>query len=77
MRAEEYRVQPPADVRERLVHLFVDRVQRAHVEEAAADPRLVGGDDDAVARVVEPGDRLEAPGIGRHSSGDLMYWSLS
>ena len=40
-------------------------------------PDWFGGDDDAVARVIEPGDGLEAPGIGRHSSGDLMYWSLS
>ena len=45
---------------ERLVHLLVDRVQHRHVEEAAADAGLVGRDDDPVAGVVEPGDRLEA-----------------
>ena len=49
-----------AGVRERLVHLLVDRVQHRHVEQAAADARLVGRDDDAIAGVVEARDRLEA-----------------
>ena len=47
---------------ERLVHLLVDRVQRRHVEQPAADPRLIGRDDDAEAGVIEPRDRFEAAG---------------
>ncbi len=31
-------------------------------KKAAADARLVGGDDDAEARVIQPRDRLEAAG---------------
>ena len=44
------------------MHLVVDRVQRRDVEQAAADARLVGRDDDAVAGMVEPRDRLERAG---------------
>jgi hypothetical protein len=36
------------------------RVQHAHVEEPAADARLVGRNDHAKARVVEPRDRFQA-----------------
>ena len=62
MRAEEDGVDAPADVGERLVHLFVDGVEHPHVEQAAADARLVGRDHDAIAGVVEAGDRLDAAG---------------
>ncbi|ABA49719.1 200 kDa antigen p200, putative [Burkholderia pseudomallei 1710b] len=62
VRAEEHRVDPPADGGRRAMHLQVHRVQRRHVEQAPADARLVRRDDDAVARVIEPRDRLEAAG---------------
>ncbi len=61
VRTVEQRVDPAADQRQRPVHLLVDRVERRHVEQAAADARLVRRDDHAKARVVEPRDRLEAP----------------
>jgi hypothetical protein len=41
------------------VHLFVDAVQRIHVEQAAPDARLVGGDHHAVAALVELGDGFQ------------------
>src|SRR4029453_2877947 len=60
VRAVEQGIDAPADLRERLVHLLVDRVQRRHVEQPAADPRLIRRDDDAKAGVMEACDRLEA-----------------
>src|SRR5262249_55331333 len=42
------------------VHLRVDRVQGRHVEEAAADARLVGRDHHPPALLGEPRDRVEA-----------------
>ena len=77
VRAEEERVDAPALAEDHLHHLVVDGVQRRHVEEAAADARLVGRHRDAEAVLVQARDRLDRAGIGRHSAGDLMYWSLS
>jgi hypothetical protein len=49
-------------LRERAVHLVVDRVERADVEEPAADAGLVGRDDGAIAGLVQARDGLEATG---------------
>ena len=42
-----------------------------------ADARLVGRHHDAIAGLVRRAIASRLPGIGLHSSGDLMYWSLS
>jgi hypothetical protein len=61
-------VDAPADERERSMHLLVDRVERRHVEEAAADARLVRGDDDRKPAWLRRAIASRLPGIGRHSS---------
>ena len=53
------------------MHFGVDGVERFHVEQAAADARLVGGDDDAVARLGEPGDGFRTAGNGAPFGGRL------
>src|SRR5207249_2715853 len=60
MRTIENRIDAAADLRERLVHLVVDGNKHPHVEEASAEPGLIGGYDDAVTRMVESCNRLEA-----------------
>src|SRR5687767_5108883 len=60
VRAEEEGVDAAADLPERAHQRFVDREQRARVEQAARDARLVGGHHDAVIGLREPCDRLEA-----------------
>ena len=62
MRAIEHRIDAPAHLQERFEHLVVDRGQRRHAEKAAADARLIGRDDDAIARLVQSRDRFEAAG---------------
>src|SRR5262249_31607390 len=54
-----------------LHHLVVDRVERRHVEEPAADARLVRGHRDAIAVLVEPRDRLDRSGDGAPLRGRL------
>ena len=53
------------------MHLFVDRVERAHVEQAATDAGLVRRDDDAVPGVVEPRDGFHAARDGAPFIGAL------
>ena len=60
MRAIEQRVDAPAEWRERLVHLVVDRIQGGHIEQPAPDARLIGRDDDPIPGMIEFGDGLEA-----------------
>jgi len=64
VRAVEKSVDPPAGRPHRVVHLVVDGVQRIHVEQPARDARLVGRDHHAVARLRQPGDRLQTAGNG-------------
>src|SRR5439155_26646609 len=52
VRTKEHRVDATASERERLVHLLVDRVEAAHVEQPATHTRLVRGNDHAKSRVV-------------------------
>src|SRR2546426_294150 len=59
-RAEEHRVDAAAGLRHGPVHGVVDRDQARGVEKAARDAGLVGGDDDAVAVLRQPRDRLQA-----------------
>ena len=60
MRAEEHGVDATACVRERAMHLVVNRVQRREIEQPSTHTGLVRRDDDAIAGMVEPRDRLEA-----------------
>ena len=62
VRAIENTVDTPAGQSQRAVHLVVDRVQRRHVEQAAADARLVGGHQHAVTGLVEQRNRFQAAG---------------
>src|SRR5688572_10784554 len=61
VRTEEDCIDAPADLRERAVHLVVDRVQRRDLEETASDAGLVGREYDEVACVIEARDRFQAP----------------
>src|SRR3989475_12660361 len=60
MRAEEHRVDAAAGLRHGPVHGVVDRDQGRGVKKTARDAGLVGGDDDAVAVLRQPRDRLQA-----------------
>src|SRR5207253_236413 len=59
MRAEEESVDAPARLPRGALQRLVDLEQRAGVEEAARNAGLVGRDDDAVAGLREPRDRLD------------------
>src|SRR2546427_1096467 len=58
--AVEHRLDAPARLVDGLVHLRVDRVERSHVEETAADSRLIRCYDDTPALLREARDRIEA-----------------
>src|SRR3954465_1442797 len=58
--AEEERVDAPSGLHRGALHRVVDGDQGCRVEQAAGDSGLVGGDDDAVARLREARDRLKA-----------------
>src|SRR2546421_4781448 len=58
--AEEERIDPAAHLRERTLHGVVNREKRARGKEPPRDPGLVGGHHDAIARLVEAGDGLQA-----------------
>src|SRR6185295_7326569 len=60
VRAEEERVDAPADLRQRAVERVVDGEQRARVEQSARDARLVGGHRDAIAGLREACDAFQA-----------------
>src|SRR5450830_9389 len=62
VRAEEDGVDIGAHLLRQGVHLLMDRVQHRHVEVFARDARLVRGDDDAIASLVQAGDRFERTG---------------
>ena len=71
MRAVKQRVDAPAHLREGAVHFVVDRVQRTHVEQPAADAGLVRRDHDPVAGMIQLRDRLEAARNGLPFGGVL------
>jgi hypothetical protein len=56
------RIDASADLRKRLVHSFVDRIERRDIEQPAPDARLIGCDDDAITGVVQARDCLETAG---------------
>src|SRR5713226_5777047 len=56
----EHRLDAPARMIDRLVHLRVHRVERRHVEETAADSRLIRRHHDTPAVLRETRDRIEA-----------------
>ena len=46
---------------ELLPHPLVDRIQTLEVEEAAADGRLVGDDDESISRITKPPEAIRDP----------------
>src|SRR5881397_2955697 len=62
MRAEEDRVDAPALLGQQLVQLGMHRIERPHVEQAAAEPRLIARHHHVIAGMVQPRDRLQRAG---------------
>jgi hypothetical protein len=60
--AEEHRIDAATVPGEQVVHAGMHLVEHGHVEQAAAQPRLVGGKHRMPAGVVEPRDRLQRTG---------------
>ena len=60
VRTDGDRVDAAAGGFDQPAHPLVDGVEHRHVEQAAGDGRLVGGDRDEVAAVVQAGDRIQA-----------------
>ena len=60
VRADGDRVDAAAGGLDQPAHPLVDRVEHRHVEQAAGNGRLVGGDRDEVAAMVQAGDRFQA-----------------
>ncbi len=71
VRAEENGVDAPAYRRQRFVHFAMDGVERAHVEQAPPNARLIGGHRHMPALVVQPGNGLQAAGNGHPLVGRL------
>ena len=62
MRTEKDRVNAPARLSYRAIHFLVNGVERVHLEQAAADARLVGAHHDAITPLIEAGDGLRTAG---------------
>ena len=56
----KHRVDAPTHLAEHAEHLVVDGVEHGHVEQSTAQPRLVGGHNNAIARLRQRGDGLKA-----------------
>lgn len=64
------RMDAPAGLHDRLVHALVYGIEHVHVEQAAADTGLVGGNHDPISPLVQARDRIKrtrnrAPLLGR------------
>jgi hypothetical protein len=62
MGAEEDGIDPRAHRRQHLVHAGMDGVERGHVDQAAPQAGLVGGDRDMKARVIQSRNGIECAG---------------
>ena len=60
VRAIENGIDAAADGLDGAIHFVVDGVERIHVEQAASDARLVGGNHDLVTGLIQPGDGFQA-----------------
>ena len=71
MRAVENGVDAPSQGLCRTVHLFMNGVEGIHVEQAAPDSRLVGGDHHPAAGLGQAGDGFQTAGDGLPFGGRL------
>jgi hypothetical protein len=62
VRAVKNRIDPTTDGEQGLVHLFMDAVQRIHIEQRTPNARLIGRNHHLVAALVELGDGFQAAG---------------